>query len=86
MREIKVSGFVTIEAPALNVGDLRKLVKYLDKHGVPSETEIDSGYTGIFIDMKTSNAMWIECGEHMADDTTYDILLETHEHEENKQL
>ena len=81
MREIKVSGFVTIEAPALNVGDLRELVKYLDKHGVPDETEIDSGYAKIFVDIKTGNAMWIECGDHVADDTTYDILLETHEHE-----
>lgn len=81
MREVKLTGFATIEAPAMTVGDLRELVKYLDKYRVSSDATIDGGYQTMFIEIPTHNVMWIECGDHMANEETYDILIDAHKHE-----
>lgn len=84
MDEIELKGYVNAEAKVENVGDLRQLVEYLGKYNVPDSTCIDWGLDCLYVmitDDRETPISWIECGDHLTDDVTYDLLIETHKHE-----
>jgi len=85
--EIKVTGSVTIDAAVRTVGDLRELVTYLDKYGVPDAALVDWGVGSIYIlplGEDFVQAYPIECGDHKpwAGDAAFDWLIESHQHPE----
>jgi hypothetical protein len=70
-------------------GDLRRFVEQLSNFGVADGTEVEYDRAGLYVMLvdtaeKRGKVTFIECAEHMADDPKYDILIETHDHDEPK--
>jgi len=83
--EIEMSGFVTAQMKVRNVGDLRSLIRWLDKYKVSDRREVDWGSGNVYVELTGETptvAEWIECGEHIPPDVGYDLLISTHEHHE----
>lgn len=84
--EVEMSGFVTARMNARTVEDLRTLVGWLNKYSVPNSTEIDFDRGTIYVELTGENAVpaeWIECGNHVPPVSRYDILIDTHKHDDD---
>lgn len=89
--EVSLSAFVTASIEVRTVGDLRALVRYLDKVQVGDDVNVDTGGERVYVDLADTNggakAELIECGEHIvvrgADGELtglkYDFLVTGHE-------
>ena len=83
MREIKMTGYATVTTEAYTVGELRELVKYLDKYHVSDDARLDWGSGRVYVELtESAKVTWIECGDHRRGDEKYDVLIETHEHKD----
>ena len=86
--EIEIEATAAIVAEVNTVDDLRKLVAHLNKYNVANATEIElSSYKGqrIYVTLTGDNcveAEWIECGDHVPPDRSYDVIISTHAHDE----
>lgn len=81
--KVSMSGFVSAECEARNIGDLRELLKWCDKYGVSDDAGLDWGYGKVYVDVTGETAVtadWIECGDHIPPTTKYDLIIETHYH------
>lgn len=81
--KVRLSGFVTAECDARNVGDLRELLKWCDKYDVGDDAGLDWGYGKVYVDVTGETAVpasWIECGDHLVGDEHWDVLIDTHTH------
>jgi hypothetical protein len=84
-REIKLSAYASADMEARTVGDLRELLKWCDEHHVADSVCIDWGAGRVYLELTGPGvvpAEWIECGDHIPPDAAYDILIDTHTHEE----
>lgn len=84
--KIKISGFAMANADVRTLGDLREFVKWLDRHDVPDCREVDAGEM-VFVTLHDSaegdpTVEFIECGNHIPPDKKFDIILNTHTHDE----
>lgn len=84
--KIEMTGYATMRADVRTVEDLRQLVKALDENKVRGDADVEWGsghvYVGVAEDAK---AIWIECGDHLVGDERWDVLLETHHHDDHEQ-
>lgn len=80
--DVSVNGWFTVSAKVRTVEDLHQLSRELMKRGTPGDWVVDYGADRIFIESRDSSmrAEWIECGDHLPDEVTYDVLLLTHDH------
>lgn len=81
--KVSMSGFVSAECDAQNVGDLRGLLEWCDKHGISDDTGLDWGHGKVYVELtgdKPVPAEWIECGDHIYPVVKYDLLINTHYH------
>lgn len=83
--KIEMTGYAAMRADVRTVDDIRRLVKTLDENKVRGDANVDWGsghvYVGVAEDAKVT---WIECGDHLAGDEQWDLLIETHEHDEGE--
>lgn len=83
----KILSSSTIEAPALTVGDLRRLVDLVNTLRMADEAEIElSQHRGAHIWVPLTpdgiETELIECGDHYpSQPATYDLLINLHTHE-----
>lgn len=80
-----MSGFVTAHMEARTVEDLRTLVGWLNKYSVPNDTGIDWDRGRVYVELTGENsvpAQWTECGNHIPPVSRYDILIDTHTHDD----
>ena len=83
MREIKMTGYATVTTEAYTVGELREFVRYLDRYHVSDDARLDWGSGRVYVELtESTKATWIECGDHRLGDEAYDVLIETHKHED----
>ena len=84
-REINLSAFASADMEARTVGDLRELLKWCDEHHVPDAVGIDWGSGRVYLELTGPGAVpaeWIECGDHIPPAVRFDIIVPTHEHED----
>jgi hypothetical protein len=87
MLDITIAAYATAKASVRTVGDLRDLIGWLDKYRVPNDTQLDWDRGAVYVMLtndKETSAAWIECGDHLVGEELYDLLLETHQHEDDK--
>lgn len=81
--KIEIHGFASIKAEVRTVGDLRELVKWLDKYHVNSDRDIEYD-THLWIPLADTHlgdkAEMISCGDHIPPDDAYDVIINTHTH------
>ena len=83
--KIEIHGYASVKADVRTVGDLRELVKWLDKYLIESEKAVDAqGHLWLTLADTTEGgtAEMIECGDHVPPSTRYDVIINTHEHEQ----
>jgi len=80
-----MTGTVTASMEARTVEDLRTLVGWLNRYSVPNSTEIDWGSGMVYVELTygAAPAQWIECGDHMPPVSRFDILIDTHTHDDD---
>lgn len=81
--KIEIHGYASVKADVRTVGDLRELVKWLDRYLVESEKEVDAqGH--LWLTLADTNdgatAEMIECGDHVPPAVRYDVVINTHDH------
>ena len=89
MIEVKVTGFASAEAKVWTVSDLRELVAWCDKYRISGSCGLDWSDRMVFIDLTGMGpvvAEMIECGDHIPPDVEFDVLINTHKHEETRKL
>jgi hypothetical protein len=81
---IEMTGYADVRADAKTVKDLRDLVSFLDENRVRDDAQIDwgSGYVYILV-ADNARADFIECGDHIPPDLEFDVILSTHDHDED---
>ncbi len=82
--KIRITGFAMAIADVRTLGDLREFVRWLDKHGVPDDREVDAGEV-VYVTLHDTNEgdtepEFIECGNHIPPDKRFDVLMNTHTH------
>ena len=83
--KIEMSGYSHVRAAARTVKDLRDLVSFLDKNRVRDEAQVDWGGEYVYVIVADDvSAEFIECGDHIPPDTDFDVLLNTHYHDEDE--
>lgn len=86
MSEVEMTGFVTAMMEARTVEDLRTLVGWLNKYSIPNSTGIDFDRGKIYVELTgdtSVSAKWIECGDHVPPVSRFDILIDTHTHDDD---
>ncbi len=85
---VEITGFATAKAMVHNAGELREFVKWMDDHKVADWRELDTDGGIIYLDLVDTQrgdvGSMTECGDHVAPAVMFDVLLETHKHEEPK--
>jgi len=87
MLDISINAYAIAKASVKSAGDLRELTAWLDKYRVSDTVEIDWDREAVYVtivDSAKAAAVWIECGDHLVGEELYDLLLETHQHEDDK--
>lgn len=83
--KIEIHGYASIKADVRTVGDLRELVKWLDKYQVDPSRQIESSGDLWLVLADTNHGdtiEMIECGDHIPPDSGHDVLINTHKHHE----
>lgn len=84
--KIEMKGHAALRADVRTVDDLRQLVKALDESKVRGDVEAVWGEEYVYINVvDTAKATWIECGDHLPGHEQWDVLLETHHHDDHEQ-
>ena len=81
--KVEIHGYASIKADVRTVGDLRELVKWMDKFGVDGarQVEVDRDVWTVLADTNDGDtAEMIECGDHIPPNSRYDVLINTHSH------
>lgn len=87
MDKPRISGWGYAYATVTNVGDLLELAKWCTEHRIDAVAPLDLDGDQVCIELvDTDDAYLIECGDHMGDDVRYDVILPTHEHEDEDVL
>jgi hypothetical protein len=88
MEKIKATGWVIGSVEVLTVGDLREIVRELDKYKIADKTGVEMERRMMWIELSGPldhiPASPIQCGDHIGEDV-YDFILETHTHDEPEQ-
>lgn len=80
-----ISGWGYAQATVSNVGDLIALAKWCTNHRVDHQCVLDAdGHEIVITLVDTDSGYMIECGDHYVNDYRYDILLPTHQHEDDE--
>lgn len=83
---VEMSGFVTAKKKVHTLKDLRDLVAWADKYKVSDDSVVERSFSHMWISVigtpDSVPATWIECGDHLAGDEHWDVLIETHQHPE----
>jgi len=81
--EISMSGYSTVRADVRTVQDLHDLLRFLDDNRVRRDVQLDwgEGYVYAFV-VENAEAEFIECGDHIPPNLKFDVILNTHSHEE----
>ena len=83
--EISMSGYSHVRANPRTVSDLRDLLRFLDDNRVTDFADLDWGDGYVYVIVADSvDAEFIECGEHIPPDRAFDVILNTHSHDEYK--
>ena len=81
--KIEIHGYASIKADVRTVGDLRELVRWLDKYHVDAGKEVEYDQV-IWIPLADTHmgdsAEMISCGDHIPPADAYDVILNTHGH------
>jgi len=84
---MELTGYAVLKVPVRTVGQVIEAADFLRSIGVELGTlwpEFERGF--MYIELVEGPAQLIECGDHIPKDnvTVCDVLLTTHEHEEDK--
>lgn len=82
--EPRINGYAHLSMTVHHVGDLRRLIKELDKHCVGDHIEIEMDRDKMFITLVEGEGEFIQCGDHVPPDDAYDVVLNTHRHGQEK--
>ena len=87
MEKIKATGWVVGSVEILTVGDLREVVRELDKYKIADEIGVEMDRTTLWIELSGPEdhvpASPIMCGDHIGEEV-YDFILDTHTHAEEQ--
>lgn len=87
MEKIKATGWVVGSVEILTVGDLREVVRELDKYKIADNIGVEMDRTTMWIELSGPEdhvpAAPILCCDHIGEDV-YDFILDTHPHEERQ--
>lgn len=87
---IELLGYASVKAKAETVNDLREFVGWLDKFKIDGDLEMDSYSGHLFVTIADSvdgnEISMIECADHGADESTWDVLIETHKHKKEPEV
>jgi hypothetical protein len=79
--KIEMSGYACVRADARNVKDLRTLLRFLDDNKVTDTAELDWGSGYLYVSVaEDARAEFIQCGEHIQPNLEFDVILNTHSH------
>lgn len=82
---IEIVSDASAKAKVTTLKDLRQFVAWLNKYGVPDDAELDWGSEYVWVSLtEGAKAIWIQCGHHLVGQERYDVLIETHTHEDAK--
>ena len=82
---IKIVSDASAKAKVTTLKDLRQFVAWLDKYNVSDDAELDWGSEYVWVSLtEGAKAIWIECVDHLVGQERYDVLIETHIHEDEK--
>lgn len=84
MEEPRIDGYAHLSMTVRTVIDLRDLVKVLDKHCVADHVDVEFDRDKVFITLAEGEGEFIQCGDHVPPDDAYDVLLNTHRHDQPK--
>ena len=74
--EIDMRAIVYASAPVRNVGQLRELIAWCDKHGVADTGSLDWGVGQVHIDItENAGAEWIADGDSIPPKERFDVLV-----------
>jgi hypothetical protein len=81
---VKLNGFATASMDVENVGDLRRFVEWCDRYKI-SDTAVVDANGPVYLELADSTlgaiVEMIQCGEHIPPDDGWDVLINTHKHD-----
>jgi hypothetical protein len=85
-KEPTINGYAHLTMTVHTVGDIRALTKELDKHCVSDSSEVELDRDRVFIVLADGEGEFISCGDHVPPDDAYDVLLNTHKHDQSRDI
>ena len=86
---VEMSGWISAKKEVQTLKDLRDLVAWCDENKINDDAVLDYGsgpYLYVdFLGDDVVQASWIQCGDHGPSDPHFDILVETHHHDDHEQ-
>jgi len=83
---MELTGYAVLKVPVRTVAQVIEAADFLRSIGVELGTYVEGERGVMYVELAEGRAELIECGDHIPKDGVYvcDVLLTTHEHEEDK--